>query len=133
MNTEPFKIKIGTDLCSVKRVSAAYARFGDRFLDRILTPSEKTYVVSHPDILAKRLAARFAAKEAAAKALGTGWRGVGWKDIEVVKEKSGQPALKLHGRAARLAQAGGLTGWEVSLTHDGDYASAFVLAYGSRK
>ena len=122
-------IKIGTDICLIPRVSQAYERFGERFLQRVLTPGERAYVASHPGLLAKRLAGRFAVKEAAAKALGTGWRGVGWREIEIVKERSGAPTLKLHGRAARLAEKHGLTNWEVSLSHDGDYATAFVLAH----
>ena len=125
-------IKIGTDICSVKRVQAAYQRFGERFLEKILTADERAYVISHPHHLASRLAGRFAAKEAAAKALGTGWRGVGWKDIEVIKLETGAPELKLHGRAAQLSDKLGLTCWEISLSHDGDYASAFVIAHNSR-
>ncbi len=123
-------IKVGTDICSIKRVAAAYARFGERFLDRLLTPGEKGYVTSHSAHLVNRLAGRFAAKEAASKALGTGWRGIFWKEIEVGREPSGAPRLILHGRAAALAQKLGLKHWEVSLSHDGDYATAFVLAHG---
>jgi holo-[acyl-carrier protein] synthase len=122
-------IKIGTDICLVTRISAAYTRFGDRFLDRILTPAERSYVSSHPALLSKRLAGRFAVKEAASKVLGTGWRGVGWREIEVVKERSGAPRLQLHGRAAALADQLGLKNWQVTLSHDGDYAQAFVLAH----
>lgn len=123
------KIKIGNDLCSIVRIAEAYERFGQRFLERILTPAELSYVASHPDLLAKRLAGRFAVKEAASKVLGTGWKGVGWKEIEVVKLSSGAPTLKLHGRADLLAKQLGLSRWEVTMSHDGDYASAFVLAH----
>lgn len=124
-------IKIGTDICSVTRVSQAYNRFGQRFLERILTPAEMSYVVSHKAHLAGRLAARFAAKEAASKVLGSGWRGLHWKEIEVVRQASGQPTLKLHGRAIARASDLGLSNFEVSLSHEKEYASAFVLAYGA--
>ncbi len=123
------KIKIGNDLCSIVRIAGAYERFGQRFLEKILTPAELSYVESHPALLAKRLAGRFAVKEAASKVLGTGWKGVGWKEIEVVKLSSGAPILRLHGRADQLAKQLGLSIWEVTLSHDGDYASAFVLAH----
>jgi holo-[acyl-carrier protein] synthase len=122
-------IKIGTDICSIARITAAYERFGERFLDRILTEEEKTYVLSRPDRSMARLAARFAAKEAASKALGTGWRGVGWKDIEIVRLLSGEPTLKLHGRAVEAAKRRGLETWEVSMSHEKEYATASVLAY----
>jgi len=122
-------IKIGTDICSVTRITQAYNRFGQRFLRRILTPAEMDYVLSHNSHLGARLAARFAAKEAASKALGRGWQGLGWKEIEVVKEASGAPALKLHGRAIKLAADLGLSRFEVSLSHEREYATAFVLAY----
>lgn len=126
----PPVIKIGTDICSVKRVSNAYAKFGRRFLSRVLTPLEIDYVVSQPAHLAGRLAGRFAAKEAAAKALGTGWRGVGWKEFEIFNQRSGAPCLRLHGRAAVLASRIGLTNWEVSISHEREFATACVLASG---
>lgn len=122
-------IKIGTDICSITRITGAYARFGERFLDRILTPQEKCYVLSQPRQAMARLAGRFAAKEAASKALGTGWHGVGWKEIEVLRLLSGEPTLQLHGRAIAIAQARGLEIFEVSISHDREYATASVLAY----
>lgn len=122
-------IKIGTDICNVRRVSRAYSRFGRRFLNRILTPSEIAYVTSQPRHTVDRIAGRFAAKEAAVKALGTGWRGVSWKEIEITREKSGRPTITLHGRAARIASEFHLDHWEVSLSHDTDYAQATVIAY----
>lgn len=124
-------IKIGTDICSIARISDAYDRFGERFLDRILTSDEKSYVLSKPDRIIQRLAARFAAKEAAAKALGTGWRGVGWKEVEIQRLESGEPKLQLHGRAVALAEKRGLSAWEVSISHEREYAVASVLAYGN--
>lgn len=122
-------IKIGTDICSVDRVTLVYERFGERFLDRILTDSEKRYVLKHPKHTAGRLAARFAVKRAASKALGTGWSGISFKEIEVVKQKSGEPALTLHGRAKTIAEKNGLTNWQVSLSHEKEFATAVVLAH----
>lgn len=129
---QEIKIKIGTDICSINRIAKAYARFGDKLIKRILTPTEAQYVLSTPFHLAQRLAGRFAAKEAASKALGVGVgrRGINWKDIEVTNENTGAPLLKLHGRAHDLAASLGLTNFEISLTHEKDYAMAYVLAYG---
>lgn len=123
-------IKIGTDICSIDRIAAAYARFGDRFLRRILTEREIKYVLSNPKHTTARLAARFAAKEAAAKTLGTGWYGLAWKEIEVVRLPSGEPTIELHGRAIPLAAKRGLQKWELSMSHERSYATASVLAYG---
>lgn len=123
-------MKVGTDICSVVRIQKAYERFGERFMERILTPQEKAYVKSRPRHLSQTLAGRFAAKEAASKALGTGWRGIGWKEVEVERHPSGAPLLKLHGRALKRAQSLGLTRFEVSLSHERDYATAFVIGYG---
>ncbi len=125
-------IKVGTDICSVRRISEAYGRFGDRFLKRIFTSTEIEYVLSQPRHTLGRIAGRFAAKEAACKALGTGWHGVGWKEIEIIRQRSGAPALLLHGRARNRAATLGLTEWEVSLSHEHDYATACVIAYGSQ-
>ncbi|HEY9773995.1 MAG TPA: holo-ACP synthase [Planktothrix sp.] len=123
------QIKVGTDICSVNRVAATYAKYGNRFIERILTPAEAAYVLSSPKQTVQRLAARFAAKEAASKVLGTGWNGVGWKEIEVARRPSGEPHLLLHGRAAKLAEKLGLTNFEVSLSHEKEYATAFVVGY----
>ena len=95
--------KIGSDICSIKRVEEVYKRFGSRFLDRILTAGEKAYVLSRPKDFLARVAARFAAKEATSKALGTGFIGVGWKEIEVVRLASGAPTIALHGKAKERA------------------------------
>jgi holo-[acyl-carrier protein] synthase len=122
-------IKVGTDICSVTRVANTYAKYGQRFVERILTPGEAAYVLSRPKQTAQRLAARFAAKEAASKVLGTGWSGIGWKEIEVVRRPSGEPQLLLHGRAAKVAQGLGLTKFEVSMSHEREYATAFVVGY----
>lgn len=122
-------IKIGTDITSLKRIGAAYERFGERFLDRILTDRERQYVLSQPPHTISRLAGRFAAKEAASKTLGTGWHGVSWKEIEILRLPSGEPSLTLHGRAARIAKSKGLERWEVSVSHEREYAISTVLAY----
>ena len=124
-------IKIGTDICSIQRISDAYAHFGNRFLEKVLTDKETEYVLGQPQQTIHQLAGRFAAKEAALKALGTGWAGVHWKEIEVLKDALGAPILKLHGRALSLATQKDLTSWEVSLSHEKDHAIAFVLAYSS--
>jgi holo-[acyl-carrier protein] synthase len=123
-------IKIGTDICSVRRIAAVYERYSIRFLEKIMTEQERFYVLSQPPHTVARIAARFAAKEAAAKTLGTGWNGVGWKEIEIVRKSSGEPGILLHGRAIDIAKKRGLTRWEVSLSHERDFATASVLAYG---
>jgi holo-[acyl-carrier protein] synthase len=122
-------IKLGTDICSVVRISAAYERFGERFLRRILTDHEIAYVKRDAPHMVPRLAGRFAAKEAASKALGTGWNGIDWKEIEIEHHFSGEPLIRLHGRAASLAQSKGLARWEVSVSHEREFATATVLAY----
>lgn len=122
-------IKIGTDICSVKRIEAAYERFGQRFLERILTEEEMRYVLSQPPHTVARLAGRFAAKEAASKTLGTGWHGVHWKEIEILRKPSGEPEIRLHGRAIEVAKKRGLDHFDVSVSHEREYATASVLAY----
>lgn len=119
-------LRTGVDLVEIERVRAAIAVHGDRFLARVYTSAEL-------DCCQRRiesLAVRFAAKEAVAKALATGvWRdGVGWTDIEVLREDSGAPRLLLHGAAATIADNLGLTTWSISLSHDHTQAIAFVVA-----
>ncbi len=126
-------IKVGTDICSVQRIADSYARFGKRFAERILTEAETRYVFGRERNFAQRFAARFAAKEAIAKALGTGWNGIGWKEVEITRKPSGEPGIVLHGRAAVRAQYLGLTKFEVSLSHEREYATAMVVAYGQKK
>lgn len=122
-------IKIGTDICSLQRIHDAYARFGRKFLEKILTDREIDYVLSEPPHTVTRLAGRFAAKEAVSKTLGTGWRGVSWKEVEVLRSVSGEPRIHLHQRAAVIAERRGLSTWEVSISHERDYAIAMVVAY----
>jgi holo-[acyl-carrier protein] synthase len=104
-------------------VQRVLERYGQRFLGRIYTPGEIAYCRGR----AQNLAARFAAKEATMKALGTGVRGVGWRDIEVVRHESGAPAIQLHGRAQRRAQRLGILEISLSLSHCQEYAVAFVV------
>lgn len=122
-------IKIGTDICSVKRIASTYQRYGMRFLKRILTEQEIEYVLKDPKHTIARVSGRFAAKEAAAKALGTGWFGLSWKEIEVVRKPSGEPTIRLHGRAVDLAKRRGLNNLELSISHEHEFATATVLGY----
>ena len=121
-------IGTGIDLAEIPRIRNSIARFGNRFLDRIFTPGEKAYCLRKRNA-AESFAARFAAKEAGAKALGTGIsRGVTWKELEVRREVSGKPTLHLSGRAAELAEAMGVRRLQLSLTHSRELAMAVVVA-----
>ena len=107
-------------------------RYGDRFLHRIYTETERTYALSKANS-AERFAARFAAKEAGMKAIGTGWhRGVTWKDFEVINERSGRPTLKLSGVARQIAEELGVKRISVSLTHTAEMAFAVVILEDGR-
>lgn len=120
-------VGIGTDLAEVGRVRAAIERYGDRFIQRIFTPAEIAYV-SRKANKYERYAARFAAKEAGMKAIGTGWsRGVRWKDFEVSNKPSGEPTLRFHGAAAEIAAKRGAANVVLSLTHTGEMAMAVVI------
>ncbi len=116
----------GVDLIEIERVRLAVARYGERFLARVYTPSERTICGTR----AESLAVRFAAKEAVAKALGTGiWRaGVIWTDIEVDRIESGAPQVRLHGGAQQRAAAMDISAWSISLSHNRTQAIAFVVA-----
>lgn len=117
----------GVDLADTRRIGENIARHGKRFLERIYTPSEIAYCERFKNH-AERYAARFAAKEAAFKALGTGWRaGVTWLDVEVSHLPGGKPHLVLSGRARELAKKLGVDRIEVSLSHAQDYALAQVI------
>lgn len=116
----------GIDIIEIKRVEQAISRHGDRFLARIFTPAEQQDCCGNP----ASLAARFAAKEAAAKALGSGIGPVGWLEIEVLRGIANRPELHLHGRAAGLAGLLGLSTWSVSLSHTAEIATAVVMAIG---
>jgi holo-[acyl-carrier protein] synthase len=120
------RIATGVDLIEIARVESAIARHGEHFLARIFTPAELAACHGR----AESLAARFAAKEAVAKALGCGIGEVGWQEIEVVGDENNAPRLKLHGAAGRLARHQGLLEWSVSLSHGQQQAIAFVVACG---
>jgi holo-[acyl-carrier protein] synthase len=119
---------LGTDLIETGRVQESIDRFGERFLERIFTTGEIAYCLRKKKNAAESFAARFAAKEAGAKALGTGIsRGVSWKEFEVRRSVSGQPSLHLSGRAAELAEALGVRRVQLSLTHSRELAIAVVV------
>lgn len=117
----------GVDLCEVHRIKAAAERFGDKFLKRIFTEREIAYASSKANLY-ERFAARFAAKEAGMKAIGTGWRGgVTWKDFEVINQRSGRPTLEFHGKAAEYASRLGVENISLSMTHTAEQAMAMVI------
>ena len=123
-------VGIGVDMAEVSRVREAIERHGERFLKRIFTPAEIAYCRRHKDCY-ERFAARFAAKEAAMKALGTGWRrGVTWQDFEVSNLPTGKPCLQLSGKALEIYRGLGGSHLFVSLTHTGAYALAQVVIEG---
>lgn len=117
----------GIDLIEVNRIELAIARYGERFLGRVFTGSELAYCRGRPH----QLAARFAAKEAVSKALGTGIQhrdGVAWQEIQIVSDDQGKPAVQLTGRAARRAEQIGLSTFSLSLSHTREHAIALVVA-----
>src|SRR3954463_7286759 len=118
--------ELGIDIIKVDRIRASLDRFGSRFTGRVLTPSEQRYVRDRPE----RLAGRWAAKEAVSKVLGLGVRGIGWRDIEIERLPTGQPSVRLPGRAADRAEQLGMERVAVSITHESDYAVA--IAFGVR-
>ena len=117
---------LGLDLVAAPRIAATLERFGTRFLRRCFTPGEVEICMARPRP-AWALAMRFAAKEAFAKAAGLGMRGLGWREIEVIHDPRGKPALRLHGRALAWAERNHIAGSHVSLSDDGDYAAAVVV------
>ena len=120
-------VGLGLDIAEVDRMEAAIGRHGAPFLERLFTPQEVAYCESHKNRF-ERYAARFAAKEAAMKALGTGWHGgVRWRDIEVTNEASGRPTLHLEGVAAEFADRLGVKTISLSITHSGNLALAQVI------
>ena len=117
----------GVDLAEVPRIRAAIERYGPRFIERIYTSVEIAYVERKANRF-ERYAARFAAKEAGMKAIGTGWkRGVAWRDFEVANLPSGRPTLRLYGVASRVAQQLGVRQISLSLTHTAELAMAHVI------
>jgi holo-[acyl-carrier protein] synthase len=117
----------GVDLAEVDRIGNAINRFGRRFIERIYTPLEIAYVESKVNRF-ERYAARFAAKEAGMKAIGTGWHyGVRWQDFEVANEPSGRPTLRFHGVAAEFAKKLGVKNVALSITHTKAMSLAYVI------
>ena len=118
----------GIDLCEVGRIKKAIiSSHGGRFVERVFTEREIAYAERKANRY-ERYAARFAAKEAGMKALGAGWRGgLSWRDLEVANLASGRPTLKLHGKAAEIAQRLGVVNIALSLTHTAEQAMAMVI------
>jgi holo-[acyl-carrier protein] synthase len=117
----------GVDLAEVPRIKASIERFGARFTGRIFTPAEIAYVERKANRF-ERYAARFAAKEAGMKAIGTGWRhGVRWQDFEVTNLRSGKPTLRFHGVAAQIAGKLGVRNVSLSITHTAELGMAHVI------
>ncbi len=129
-------ISSGIDLIEIERIEKALNRHGERFLKKIFSKTELDRLVKFKDrqvsprLIAAEVAARFAAKEACSKALGTGIGPVSWREMEVLNEPSGKPILRLTGKAAQIAGFLGFTSWSVSLTHSRGMAAAVVVAAG---
>ena len=129
-------ISSGIDLIEIERIEKALNRHGERFLKKIFSKTELDRLVKfkdrqvNPRLIAAEVAARFAAKEACSKALGTGIGPVSWREMEVLNEPSGKPTLRLTGKAAQIAGFLGFTSWSVSLTHSRGMAAAVVVAAG---
>jgi holo-[acyl-carrier protein] synthase len=120
----------GVDLAEVDRIKLAIERYGRRFLERVYTSAEVAYVERKANRY-ERYAGRFAAKEAAMKAIGTGWRrGVRWQDFEVLNLPTGKPTLYFHGEAARISKQLGVKSVSVSITHTAALGVAFVILEG---
>ncbi|HUF52564.1 MAG TPA: holo-ACP synthase [Dehalococcoidia bacterium] len=114
---------VGVDIIEIERIEATLAKFGDRFLRRIYTDLEIAFCRGR----SSELAARFAAKEAVMKAVGTGARGLAWRDIEVLPNHRGKPLVYLHGKAATRAEKIGMEGIDISLSHSREFAVAMVV------
>ena len=117
----------GVDLIEIARLPKAIERHGERFLARVFTSAERELCKGDT----ASLAARFAAKEAVAKALGTGLGKVAWTDIEILRAENGAPVLLLHGKALALAEKLGLSQWSISLSHTREHALAMAVALGN--
>jgi holo-[acyl-carrier protein] synthase len=117
-------LSVGVDIVEIGRIRRALERWGERFSGRLYTPGEVAYCRGR----VPELAARFAAKEAISKALGTGMVGVSWNEMEVLADRRGKPLVRLHGKALARAEELGLGEWAISLSHTDDHAVAFVVA-----
>lgn len=131
MNQLPAPLRVGVDVVLIDHIQDSLDRFGRRFVQRLFSEREAAYAMQSPDLAPQRLAARFAAKEAAIKAFGWSEAGVDWRQIEVVRDDTGACRLALHGRAAQLLASWGPTQLALSLSHDGNYAVAVVTALPS--
>ena len=118
----------GIDIVETARIQQMVEQHGQHFLDRCFTPAEQAYCAASAKRRFEHLAGRFAAKEAVLKVLGTGWRGgIAWTDVEVTKEPSGQPTLRLSGECERLARELGITLWHLSISHIATHATASAI------
>lgn len=115
---------VGVDIIEISRIRGALSRWGERFLLRVYTPAEIVFCRGR----VPELAVRFAGKEAVAKALGTGMRGVAWREIEILPDELGKPTVMLHGRARLRAVGLNLNDFAISLSHSNDFGIAFVVA-----
>jgi holo-[acyl-carrier protein] synthase len=119
-------VSVGVDIIEIDRVAHAVERWGERFLRHVYTSEEVIFCRGR----VPELAARFAAKEAVSKALGTGLLGIHWPEVEILPDLLGKPLVRLHGKAAARAELLGLTDFAVSLSHSREYAVASVVAMG---
>ncbi len=123
-SSEP-SLTVGVDVVEISRIAMTIRRYGERFLARVYTADERAYAAGR----ASALAVRFAAKEATAKALGTGIGPVGWRNIEIRNDAAGKPTVILHGAAAMVARRAGFLEWQVSVTHSRETATACVVGF----
>jgi holo-[acyl-carrier protein] synthase len=118
----------GIDIVETARIKRLFEQHGEHFLNRVFTAGEQEYCAKNKTRYYEHLAGRFAAKEAVLKVLGTGWRGgIGWTDIEVVKEPSGQPRIRLTGECERIAREMGIGVWHLSISHIETHATASAI------
>ncbi|MFX4262209.1 holo-ACP synthase [Pelotomaculum propionicicum] len=122
-------IGAGTDIIEIARIKQAYERIGDRFLEKVFTPGERSFCDERRDRFSC-YAARFAAKEAVLKALGTGLAGCSFTDVEVRRPDGGRPEVTLHGAAAEIAKEKGIASILISMSHSRENAVAFAIATG---
>ena len=125
-------LRVGIDIVQISAIADSLAQFGQHFTRRIFTADEIAYANAAPSQTVQRLAARFAAKEAGFKAFALSEAGIGWRDIEVRKCADGSCTLVFHGRAVEAVQRSGCTEISLSLSHDGDYATALLAALAPR-
>jgi holo-[acyl-carrier protein] synthase len=131
MSGRGLQFRHGVDLVEVPRIERLLSTHGRRFIERCFSAGESAYAERSKKRRAEHYAVRFACKEAVLKALGTGWRdGLAWRDIEIVRDANGAPALQLSGGCGELAASLGIARWSVSLSHTASYAVASVVGYG---